>query len=169
MKNKSILDNPIVQALSLFFLLMAIGLVTRFPAHQFPQIYALHGVLTAPFFSIIALWHLNRQGSILTLLVATLALAAVLGSMSITMGLSFALLAICLLATYGFLWKLDFKKRRFWCAVAFGGLDYPCTLFTGVALGSYAISGDSIVIVLLLSALSIALASFASLLLADKR
>lgn len=163
-QKKSVLDNVVVRTVILFAVLFAIGLITRLPAWQFPQFYALHGVLAAPFFSALALWHFNRQGSIIQLFIGVLAMAAVLGAMSAVMGLSFLLLAVCTLAAYGVLGLVAPERRNFACAVLFGALDYPCALVVGILLGSYAFSYDALLVMVILLIVSIALSLFAALL-----
>lgn len=159
-----VFDNPVGRAVLLFVVLLAIGLLTRFPAWQFPHLYALHGVLAAPFFSALALWHFEREGSVWQVLVAILGLAALLGVMNVVMGLSFLLLALCLFVTYGIMYKADPRKRTLVCAVAFGALDYPCTLAVGIALGSYSFSAEAVLTILLLAVLAVGLSLFGALL-----
>lgn len=160
----SAIDRPAARAAILFALLLLIGFMTRFPALAFPQFYALHGVLAAPFFSAVAYWHFKRGGKPLELFAAVLALAAVLGAMSVVMGLGFLLLALCLLAACAFSSSLRADAQLLVRATLFGVLDYPCALVSGVALGSYAFSGEAWVTIGLLLALSLALAFFAALL-----
>lgn len=160
----SMIDRPVARTVLLFALLLLVGFATRFPALAFPQFYALHGVLAAPFFSAIAYWHFGRKGTALELFAAVLALAAVLGAMSVVMGLSFLVLALCLLAACALSSSLRFERQLPVRATLFGLLDYPCALASGVALGSYAFSGEAWVIVGLLLVLSLALALFAVLL-----
>lgn len=162
----SFLDNSVVRTLLVLVALIGIGLVTRLPAWQFPQLYALHGVLAAPFFSALALWHFNRKGNVWQLFIAVLGLAAFLGVMNAVMGLSFLLLALCLLVAYGLVRKVDPGRRGFMCAVVFGALNYPCALVVGVALGSYAFSVASVPTILLLVVLAVALSLFGALLVA---
>lgn len=158
----------------LFVALLVIGLATRYPAWQFPHLYALHGVLAAPFFSALALWHFNRNGHIGALLAASGALALFLGAMNPVMGLSFVLLALCVLVAYALLTNIGggtitTSGKNLVCAIAFGALDYPCALATGVALGSYAFSFESLPMIVLLCALSIALSVFAVLIVSTVR
>ncbi len=160
-----LIDRPAARTALLLIVLFVVGFATRFPALQFPQFYALHGVLSAPFFSAVALWHFNRSGGVWELFAATLALAAVLGIMSAVMGLSFLLLTLCLLMAYGLTMKLRRETRSFVCSVAFGALDYACALVAGVALGSYAFSSEVFLNIALLVLLSASLAFLAALLL----
>lgn len=152
-----------VRTAVLFAALFAIGLATRFPALQFPHLYALHGILAAPFFSALALWHFNREGSVWSLFAAVAALAAVLGCMSPVMGLGFLLLAALLLAADALLRSCRPARRRLGCAVAFGALDYPCALAVGLLLGSYAFSLESLPTILVLGALAAALSLLGAL------
>ncbi len=164
----SLLDNSVARTLVLFVALLIIGLVTRFPALQFPQLYALHGVFAAPFFSALALWHFNRAGNVGSLFVAVLGLAAVLGSMSLVMGLSFLALAVCLLVFRCVLGKMNPARRDIACAVLFGALDYPCALVVGIASGSYVGTPEATPIILLLAAVAVGLSLLAALLLAKE-
>lgn len=150
----AVLRNPLVRALLLFAALMAVGLATRFPALQFPQLYALHGVLAAPFFSAIAVLHFERGGGVGSLLAATLAVAGVLGVMSAVMGLSFVLLSVGLLGVRGLTRVVGPARWDAVCATAFGALDYPCALVAGAALGSYAFGLEAVSTMLLLAALA---------------
>ena len=163
-EKRPLIDRPTVRTALLLVVLFAVGFATRFPALQFPQLYAFHGVLAAPFFSAAALWHFNRSGSVWELFVATLALAAVLGIMSAVMGLSFLFLGLCLLVAYGLTGNLNRDTRLFACSVAFGALDYVCALVAGVALGSYAFSSEIYLSIALLTLLSVSLAFLAALL-----
>lgn len=163
-RRKPMIDAVAMRALVLFGALFAIGLATRFPAWQFPQFYALHGVLAAPFFAALARWHFDRGGGVWPLFAASAALAVVLGMMSPVMGLSFLLLALCLLAAHRLLGRAAPDRRDLLCAVAFGALDYPCALVAGMALGSYAFSFDSLVSIALLVVLAIGLSLFGALL-----
>lgn len=166
MTNKSVLNNPVIRTALLLAALLAIGLVTRFPALQFPYLYALHGVLSAPFFSALALWHFNRGGGVWALAIALGAMAAVLGMMSPVMSLSFVLLAVLTLAAYGLLLRAKSSKRNLVCAVAFGALGYPCTLTVGIASGSYLGFMESLPAIFILFIIALGLSLFAVLLLA---
>lgn len=160
----SVIDKPVVRTVLLFAMLFLIGFATRFPALILAHIYALHGVLAAPFFAAVAFWHFRRGGTVPELFAATLALAAVLGAMNLVMGLSFLLLALCLLAVSAFLLRVLPQKWLAASSVLFGALDYPCALAAGVALGSYAFSGETWVFVVVLLVLALALACLAVLL-----
>lgn len=160
----SVFDNPVVRTVALFSALLAIGLVTRFPAWQFPHLYALHGVLAAPFFSALALWHFNRDGTVAQLVVATLAMAVSLNVMSEVMGLSFLFLATSTLVVCMALRNVAPERKRFVCAVAFGMFDYPCALLAGILVGSYVFSFGVLPTMALLFAVALTLSLFASLL-----
>lgn len=160
----AVLRNPLVRALLLFAALIAVGLATRFPALQLPQLYALHGVLAAPFFSAIALLHFERGGGVGSLLAATLAVAGVLGAMSAVMGLSFVLLAVGLLGVRGLTRVFVCAQRDAVCATVFGALDYPCALGAGIVLGSYGFASESVLTMLLLVALATGLSLLGALL-----
>lgn len=160
---RRVIDRPVVRVLLLFALLFAIGLVTRAPAWQFPHIYALHGVLAAPFCAALAQWHFRRRGSVPQLSVATLLLAALLGAMSPAMGLGFAAVAALTALAWPLLGRLSAGGRRLACAVIFGALDYPCALAVGLALGMYAPSPDALPLIAVLVLLSAALAFFGAL------
>lgn len=144
----------------LFAALFAIGLVTRMPAWQFPQVYALHGVLAAPFCGALALWHFSRGGTALQLACATGILALVLGMMSLAMGLGFAVVAVLTLAAWAMLGRAPENLRRQGTAVLFGALDYPCALGVGLALGSFRTSVEGVPLIALLLVLSAALSLF---------
>ena len=95
------------------------------------SIYALHGVLAAPFCAALAAWHLVRGGSVVQLVAATALLAAVLGMMSPAMGLSFALVAALTLAVRACLRSVPAAMRsgaRRWGArwLAAGGRGRDC-------------------------------------------
>lgn len=154
--------HPAVLTVLLFVGLLAIGLVTRAPAWMFPQYYALHGVLAAPFCSALALWHLRRGGSVYELIAATALLALVLGMMSPAMGLGFAAVAVVTLVVWAALGRCTEKTRCFATAVVFGASDYPCAVVVGVALGTYGPSVESLLVIVVLLILSIALAVFAA-------
>lgn len=141
----------------LFAALFAIGLATRMPAWQFPQIYALHGVLAAPFCAALAAWHFSRGGTALSLAAATALLALVLGMMSAAMGLGFAAVAVLTLAVWGVLDAVSAGSRRLVTAVAFGALDYPCALAVGLLLGSYRPGAEAVPTIALLLVLAVAL------------
>lgn len=150
----------VVRAVILLVALLAIGLITRFPALQFPQLYALHGVLTAPFFAALAMWHFTHRGGVGLLAIATLGMAAILGAMNAVMGLSFLLLAVCLAVSYALTTGLESSTRNLVCAITFGALVYPCTLVVGVLSGWYRFSVDSLPVILLLVLISVGLAVF---------
>lgn len=168
MKYNPALIDP-VKTVILFALLLVIGLVTRFPAWQFPHLFALHGVLAAPFFSALAMWHFNRKGSVWTLFMAVLLLAVFLGIMSLVMGLGFLFLASLLLVVYALPGKGDVSRRHVGCAVAFGALEYPCALVAGIAFGSYAPSFESLPTIGVLTLLALALALLGALPLAKTK
>ena len=162
---KQFLSNPIVRTAGLFVALFAIGFATRMPAWQFPHIYALHGVLAAPFCAALAAWHLVRGA-------ATALLAVVLGMMSPAMGLSFALVAALTLAVRACVRSVPAAMRSVAVAAVFGALDYPCALAVGLALGSYGPSAEALPMIALLLALSVALSLFGAFVaasLADRR
>lgn len=169
---KQFLSNPIVRTVALFVALFVIGFATRMPAWQFPYLYALHGVLAAPFCAALAAWHLVRGGSAVQLVAATGLLALVLGMMSPTMGLSFALVAVLTLVVWACLRSVAAASRSVAVAVVFGALDYPCALAVGLALGSYGPSAEALPMIALLLALSVALSLFGAFVaasLADRR
>lgn len=169
---KQFLSNPIVRTAGLFVALFAIGFATRMPAWQFPHIYALHGVLAAPFCAALAAWHLVRGGSVVQLVAATALLAVVLGMMSPAMGLSFVLVAALTLAVRACLRSVPAAMRSVAVAAVFGALDYPCALAVGLALGSYGPSAEALPMIALLLALSVALSLFGAFVaasLADRR
>lgn len=141
----------------LFAALFAIGLATRMPAWQFPQIYALHGVLAAPFCAALAAWHFSRGGTALSLAAATALLALVLGMMSAAMGLGFATVAVLTLVAWALLGALPTEHRRLIAAVVFGALDYPCALVVGLLLGSYRPGAEAVPMIMLLLVLAVAL------------
>lgn len=147
----------------LFAALFAIGLVTRMPAWQFPQLYALHGVLAAPFCAALAAWHFSRGGTALSLAAATALLALVLGMMSAAMGLGFAAVAALTLAEWGTLGAMRAGHRRLITAVAFGALDYPCALAVGLLLGSYRPGAEAVPAIVLLLVLAVALSLLGAL------
>ncbi|MGV8084291.1 MAG: hypothetical protein AB2L09_11760 [Coriobacteriia bacterium] len=161
--------NMVVRTGILLAALLAIGLITRFPALQFPYLYALHGVLAAPFFAALAMWHFTHRGGVGLLAIATLGMAAILGAMSAIMGLSFLLLAVCLVVSYALLKRLVPSTRNLVCAITFGALQYPCALVVGILSGSYLPSGDSVPVILLLVLISVGLAMLGGLLLAHDR
>lgn len=149
--------------MALFAALFAIGLVTRMPAWQFPQIYALHGVMAAPFCAALASWHFSRGGSVFQLAAATALLALVLGMMSAAMGLGFAAVAALTLVAWAFLGRCAEGARRLATATVFGALCYPCALGVGLAMGSYRASSDAVLPIVLLLALSAALSLIGAL------
>lgn len=130
--------SRLIRTLALFAILLAIGMATRFPALQFPQLYALHGVLAAPFCAAAAYWSLRREDSALPLFLATALLALVLGMMSPVMGMSFGTLAALTVIVWFAFSKARASTRVFATAFLFGTLDYLCVLFSGIAFGSYA-------------------------------
>lgn len=151
------IGRRILRVAVLFAALFAIGLATRMPAWQFPQLYALHGVLAAPFCAALAAWHLSRGGSVLSLAAATALLALVLGMMSAAMGLGFAAVAVLTLVAWALLGALPAGHRRLITAVVFGALDYPCALVVGVLLGSYRPGAEAAPMIALLLVLAVAL------------
>ena len=155
--------RAVLRVLALFATLFIIGLVTRMPAWQFPQVYALHGVLAAPFCAALAAWHFSRGGTALQLACATVLLALVLGAMSLAMGLGFAAVAVLTLAVWAALGRASGSTRRGATAVAFGALDYPCALGVGIALGSYGPSVEAVPLIAVLLALSVALSVFGAM------
>lgn len=155
--------HAVLRVLALFATLFIIGLVTRMPAWQFPQVYALHGVLAAPFCAALAAWHFSRGGTALQLACATVLLALVLGAMSLAMGLGFAAVAVLTLAVWAALGRASGSTRRGATAVAFGALDYPCALGVGIALGSYGPSVEAVPFIAVLLALSVALSVFGAM------
>ena len=161
--------NTVVRTVILLVALLAIGVITRFPALQFPQLYALHGVLTAPFFAAMAMWHFTHRGGVGLLVIATLGMAAILGAMTVVMGLSFLLLAVCLAASYALMTGLEPSTRNLVCAITFGALVYPCALVVGILSRWYLISVDSLPVILLLVLVSVGLAAFGSLLLVKRQ
>ena len=161
-----------LRVLALFAVLFVIGLVTRMPAWQFPQIYALHGVLAAPFCAALASWHFARGGSVFQLAAATALLALVLGMMSAAMGLGFVAVAAFTLVVWALLSRCAEEVRRLATATAFGALYYPCALGAGLAMGAYRASSDAVLPIMLLLALSVALSlvgAFAASVFADCR
>lgn len=81
-------DNPFARVAVLFLFLLAIGLLTRAPAHALSQFYGLHGVLSAPLFAALATWHLDCRGRLWQLLAAVGIIAALLGMMNLVMGVT---------------------------------------------------------------------------------
>lgn len=161
-KVSQLVDRPPVRVAVLFAALFLIGLATRMPAWMFPQFYALHGVLASPFCAALALWHLRRGGSVGQLALATGLLAAVLGAMSLAMGLGFAAVALVTLGAGAALGGMPRDRRAFAVAVIFGAVDYPCAVAVGVALGTYGASVESLPVIGVLLFLSLALALFAA-------
>lgn len=166
--SRKLWKHPVVLTVMLFVALFVIGLVTRAPAWMFPQYYALHGVLAAPFCAALALWHLRRGGSVYELVAATALLALVLGMMSPAMGLGFAAVAVVTLAVWAALGRCSEGTRRFATAVVFGAVDYPCAVVVGVALGTYGPSVESLLAIVVLLILSIALAVLGASLVSGK-
>lgn len=156
-------DNPFARVAVLFLFLLAIGLLTRAPAHALSQFYGLHGVLSAPLFAALATWHLDCRGRLWQLLAAVGIIAALLGMMNLVMGVSFLLLALGLMLAYGLTASMRESSRWAVCGAAFGALSYPCTVISGVLLGSYAFLPSMAGEIVLLSALSLALGALGSL------
>lgn len=150
--------NPVASALLLFAALFVIGLVTRMPARAFPALYALHGVLAAPFCAALAQWWFRRGGGAGPLLVGVCLLSVVLGVMSLAMGLGFALVCLVTLAAWLLLARAGAGTRRFVTAVVLGAADYPCAVVAGALLGSYGFSMESVPVMVILLLLSVALA-----------
>lgn len=147
----------------LFLLLLLIGLVTRMPALAFPQFYALHGVLAAPFCAALAQWHFQHNGGVGELAAATGILALVLGVMSPVMGFGFGAVAVLALLV-GLLAKVrSSASRRLAVSLVYGALQYPCALVCGVLFGSYFPSAESAVTITILLGLSCALSLLGAL------
>lgn len=152
-----------VRIVILFSLLLLIGLITRMPALAFPQLYALHGVLAAPFGSALAHWHFRHDGSVGELVVATGLLALMLGIMSPVMGFGFASVAAILLIGGSIAKVCQSETNELLVAVIFGAANYPCALVYGVLFGSYFPSAESAVTILVLLGLSCTLSLLGAL------
>lgn len=154
-----------VRVAVLFLILFLIGLLTRMPARAFPQLYALHGVLAAPFCAALAQWHFQHNGSVKELAIATALLALVLGAMSPVMGVGFAAVAVILLIV-----GIIAKARRsefseLLVSTVFGAFNYPCALMCGILFGSYLPSLESAVTIVVMFGLSCMLSLFGAFLL----
>lgn len=134
-------------ATRILFVLIALfitGFITRFPTIYLTHIYALHGVLAAPFYAAIAYVNFEKKGHLGHLVAATLILAAILSKMSPVMGLSFALLSIITLIV-GCVMNLmgaSTQTTTLILSITYGTLNYFCTLATGVLKQTFFFTPD---------------------------
>lgn len=141
----------------LFVALFLAAFLTRLPAIYFASIYALHGVLAAPFFAAIATLNVRKGGVGWEFVAALAVLAAVLGAMSPVMGLGFAIVAIVYAgAWFGFA-GISMSKRAVTCGALLGLACYAAPVCLGIAFGSYMVTGGSAPQIALLALVSIAL------------
>ncbi len=151
---------------ALFAILFLIGFTMRIPAIWLSGFYGMHGVLSAPFFGALAMWHYRHDGAGWQLVAATLLLAALLGMMSPVMGVTFASMAVIagvVRSVVGGRGHGDLVS-----AAVFGAVSYPCTLAAGIALGSYFPTSSSVLTIVVMAVLGIALSVFGALLVPSK-
>lgn len=160
---EKIKNSNVVHALVLFVVFLLVGLVTRPPALAFPQFYGLHGVLSAPFFAAVAAWYLKRFDSVGPVFAGVALLAVLLSLMSPIMGMGFALVALVPTIAYVVLKATGFTSYGFVAAVAFGALCHPAAVLAGAVSGTYLVAGESLLVQLVMLALSVVLALFAAL------
>ena len=125
--------------------------ITRIPAINFPYIYALHGVLAAPFFSAVAIINLKKANPFWEYAVSVLLLAGALGSMSMVMGLSFVLVAFIYMLFCLISFVVISKTNHLLSGCIIGLFCYLSAVLVGVIFGSFAISFSNLPQVLLLT------------------